>query len=257
MSAGVPVLLYHSVHDRPSDAERPYAVSPSAFAAHVDAIRESARTGLGVGELAAALRGERALPSRPVLITFDDGYADTLDAVQVLLDSGLPSTVYVTSGEVGAADRLSRDALVDLTRLAGVEVGAHAVRHRRLDELDDIELEEEVGASKARLEDLTGVEISSFSYPHGAHDTRVREAVIAAGYRSAVAVKNAISHDRDDPFAIARWTVARGTSARRVAAVMEGEGVPRAWKRERLRTRASRMVRRSRRRLDKTLGAWR
>ena len=54
--------------------------------------------------------------------------------------------------------------------------------------------------------------VHSFSYPHGCYDHRVRSAVVEAGFRSAVAVKNALSHDHDDPFAIARWTVTAGTS---------------------------------------------
>jgi hypothetical protein len=97
--------------------------------------------------------------------------------------------------------------------------------------------------------------VRSFAYPHGAYDERTRKAVVDAGYGSAAAVKNAISHADDDPFAIARWTVTAGTPAARIAAVLEGEGVPRAWVRERLRTRAYRGARRRRRRIAVVLGA--
>jgi peptidoglycan/xylan/chitin deacetylase (PgdA/CDA1 family) len=249
MSVSVPVLLYHSVNDRPGPAERPYAVSRSGFAAHADAVRAAGRRAVTISSLAAGLRSGLPPSARALAITFDDGYADNLDAVEALVDRGLPSTVYVTSGDVGRRNRLTASQLALLASIPGIEIGAHAVRHRRLDELGERELAEEVTASKVLLEELTGKAIRSFSYPHGAYDWRVRRAVIAAGYHSAVAVKNALSHDADDPFAIARWTVTRGTSALRVAAVIEGEGVPRAWTHERLRTRASRVARRSRRRM--------
>jgi hypothetical protein len=98
------------------------------------------------------------------------------------------------------------------------------------------------------------INIESFAYPHGAYDRRARQAVIQAGYRSAAAVKNAVSHASDDPFAIARWTVTRGTPVSRIAEVLEGDGVPRAWANERLRTRAFRTVRRERRRIAIHLG---
>jgi peptidoglycan/xylan/chitin deacetylase (PgdA/CDA1 family) len=130
-----------------------------------------------------------------------------------------------------------------------VEVGAHAVRHRRLDELPDIELEDEVSGSKRELEQLTSEPVASFSYPHGAYDRRVRAAVAAAGYRSAAAVKNAISHHEDDPFAIARLTITSATSTDRVAQLLEGTGAPLAWTGQRVRTRMYRLARRSRRRL--------
>jgi peptidoglycan/xylan/chitin deacetylase (PgdA/CDA1 family) len=249
MTTFIPVLLYHSVSDRPALGDAWGVVSRAEFAAHVEAIEASGRVSIGITELAAALRAERPLPDRPVAVTFDDGFADTYAAMELLRAHGLVSTVYVTSGEVGTRDRLSPPQLAALARLPGIEVGAHAVRHRRLDELDDAEVADELRVSKEQLEDLTQRSIRSFAYPHGSYDRRVRKAVIDAGYRSAAAVKNAISHPGDDPMAIARWTVTGGTPAARIAEVLEGAGVPLAWGRERLRTRAYRTVRRRRRRL--------
>jgi peptidoglycan/xylan/chitin deacetylase (PgdA/CDA1 family) len=249
----IPVLLYHSVNDAPSQDPR-YAVSRDRFAEHAAVVSASGREALCVTELAAALRSERPLPDRPMAVTFDDGFADTYDAVELLLDRGVASTVYVTSGAVGARGWLSRSAVAELARLQSVELGAHSVSHRYLDELDDHDLAYEVQVSRAQLEDLTQGTVPSFAYPYGAHDRRARQAVISAGYRSAAAVKNAVSHAGDDPFAIARWTVTHGTPAARIAEVLDGEDVPRAWPRERLRTRAFRTVRRQRRRVATSLG---
>ena len=174
--------------------------------------------------------------------------------METLLRRNIAATVYVTSGEVGATDRLSVSQLAELALLPPVEVGAHPVCHRRLDELAKSELTHEVSASKAALEDMTQATVCSFAYPHGAYDRRARGAVIVT-YHSAAAVKNAVSHGRDDPFAISRWTVSAQTSASRIAEVLEGKEVPRGWSRERLRTRAYRTVRRHRRRLKNTFGA--
>jgi peptidoglycan/xylan/chitin deacetylase (PgdA/CDA1 family) len=249
----IPVLLYHSVNTRARRADAPYTVSPRCFADHIDAIAASGRDPLLVSELAAGLRGERPLPERAVAVTFDDGFADTYGAVEALLARNIASTVYVTSGEVEAADRLSASQVAELARLARMEIGAHAVRHRRLDEIPEGEVAYEVKASRAALEDITQAQVLSFAYPHGAYDRGTRAAVAAAGYQSAAAVKNAVSHDRDDPLAISRWMVSAGTTSARIAEVLEGKDVPRGWRRERLRTRAYRTVRRQRRRLEGTL----
>jgi hypothetical protein len=96
--------------------------------------------------------------------------------------------------------------------------------------------------------------VDSSAYPHGAFDRRARGLVVAAGYTSAAAVKNALSHPSDDPFAIARWTVRSTTTAADLAAVLNGTGAPRAWHGQRVRTRAFRVVRRARRTLVRPVG---
>lgn len=245
----IPVLLYHSVSDSPEPGDSWGVVSRAQFEAHLEVIAACGRQSLTISTLASALRGERLLVERPVAVTFDDGYGDTHEAVQALRRRGLCSTVYVTTGEVGREDRLSAEQIAWLADLPGVELGAHAVRHRRLDELDEVELDDEVRGSRRQLERLTSRPVDSFSYPHGAYDGRVRNAVIEAGYRSATSVKNAISHRDDDPFAIARFTVTAATSAEQVAQLLQGKGAPLAWTGERVRTRVYRMARRTRRRL--------
>jgi peptidoglycan/xylan/chitin deacetylase (PgdA/CDA1 family) len=244
----VPVLLYHSVSDHPSQDE-PYAVSRAMFEAHAAVIAASGRATVRISDLARALRGEKSLPPRVAAITFDDGFDDNHEAILTLLDMQLRSTLYVTTGPLGTAHRLTHSQVTQLAHMPGVEVGAHAVHHRYLDELHDRELVEEVGSSKHELEDLIGRPIRSFAYPHGAYDSRVRQAVMNAGYQSAAAVKNALSHLGDDPFAIARLTVTADTNEERIAELLEGRHVPVAWSRERVRTRAYRTVRRTRMRV--------
>lgn len=245
----IPVLLYHSVCEDQSRGHSWGAVSPEQFRAHVEIIAATGRKAVTVSTLVAMLRGELPVVDRPVAITFDDGYADTYQAVETLRRRGLGATVYVTTGGIGGTRWLSAERIAELADLGGVEIGAHAVRHRRLDELDDQDLAYEVRASKGQLEEVTACGVMSFSYPHGAYDRRVRAAVIEAGYESATTVKNALSHLDDDPFAIARFTVTGATSTARIGEVLEGRRVPVAWNGERLRTRAYRMVRRTRRRI--------
>jgi peptidoglycan/xylan/chitin deacetylase (PgdA/CDA1 family) len=243
----VPMLLYHSVNDRPEAGQEAFTVTPSAFHEHVRAISEAGRTALSISEFASSLRGERSLPSRAVLVTFDDGFADTRPAVELLLEAGLTSSVFVASGWIGERAMLTPSGVRELAGL--IEVGAHSVTHPRLDELDVAKATEEICSSKAALEDLVEAPVRSFAYPHGAYDRRVRAAVVDAGFSAAAAVKNALSHDQDDPYALARVTVMARTTTHEVEMLLAGSGAPQAWRRERLRTRAYRSVRRLRRRL--------
>ncbi len=255
-SQAIPVLLYHAV---PASASGdPLAVTRKQFASHIEAVLDSGRTPVTVGEIAAGLRGERALPHRPVAITFDDAYEDTLAAVEMLCASQLRAGVYVTSGQVNSGSMIRGEQLQRLAEMPEmVELGAHTVTHPALDELGLIEIEREVADSRRALQEMIGRELDAFAYPFGAYDRRVRAAVIEAGFRSAAAVKNALSHRGDDPWAIARFTVGAETSAERIAQVLAGRGIPRAWHRERLRTRGYRAARRFKRRVGLGAGSWR
>jgi peptidoglycan/xylan/chitin deacetylase (PgdA/CDA1 family) len=243
----VPVLLYHAVTARPPPGLERFTVTPGQFADHLGVLRDAGRVGLTVSQFAACLRNGSGLPELPVVVTFDDGYADFLDAAERLGIAGLPATLYMTTGQIGAARMLTRRQLQSLG--GSVEVGAHSRTHPRLDELARGRLRDEVQGSKADLEDLLQQPTRSFAYPHGDHDRQVRRTVVDAGFDSAAAVKDAFSHDRDDPFAIARITVTAGTTAERIGQLLQGCGAPAAWARERRRTRAYRSYRRVRRRL--------
>jgi peptidoglycan/xylan/chitin deacetylase (PgdA/CDA1 family) len=245
----IPILLYHSISDDLQPEIAPWTVSPRDFQDHVAAMVDSGRTPLRISDLAAALRGERALPEQPMAVTFDDGYGDTIEAVQRLAGAGIPATVYVTTGTLGERGMVSIQSLFDLCHLGdAVEVGAHSVSHRRLDELDGAELVEETAGSRVRIEEVTQRACTSFAYPHGNHDAASIAAVRAAGYSSAVAVRNALSHEHDNVFALARVTMERGTTAATVCEVLAGR-FKIAAPTEPLRTRGYRQVRRLRRRL--------
>src|SRR5690606_37807585 len=97
----VAVLLYHRVADAPRDPQQ-LAVAPERFAAHLEVLAATC-TPVALGEAAARLRSPRGLPPRAVAVTFDDGYRDNLHTAKPLLERhGVPATVFVASGYVGA-----------------------------------------------------------------------------------------------------------------------------------------------------------
>ncbi len=245
----IPVLLYHAVTENPPRDQPSFTVSPARFAEHVAAMVASGRLPLTVDELGACLRRERRLSGPSFAVTFDDGFADTVAATALLAEHGISSTVFITTGRMdGDPPPLSVAAVAALAENPLVELGAHTVSHPYLDELELPEILTEVTESRRRLEHQVGRRITSFAYPHGAYSRQVRGAVGAAGFRTAAAVKNALSHPADDPLAVARVTIMRETSTAGVAELLAGRGAPLAWSRERYRTHAFRTARRLRRR---------
>lgn len=238
------MLLYHSVSPPGAGGDDPWQVRLADFTVDMQAVAASGRTPITASRYARWLRGDECLPQRPILVTFDDGFADFADAaLPVLRDLGIPATLFVTTGWIGQPRMLSARTLTDLATADDVELGAHSVSHPHVDILGYERARVEIGDCRGALQDLTGCPVDSFAYPHGSHHSRSRRLVVAAGYRSAFAVKDAISHHEDDPYAVARYTVHAGTTREQVRAVIAGDGAPRAWRRQRLRTRGYRVVR--------------
>jgi peptidoglycan/xylan/chitin deacetylase (PgdA/CDA1 family) len=238
------VLLWHAVGDTP-DGD-PFRVAGRDFLTHLDQVLASGRTPLTAAQYAAALSGTGPLPRRPVLLTFDDGYADLArSVVPALRGRGLSATVFVTTGHLGRPGMLDVAALREID-VPGVEIGAHSVSHPHLDVLSARRARVEIRDSRTALEDLLGRSVTSFAYPHGSHSARTRQLVVDSGYATAHAVKNALSHGGDDLFAVGRYTVHAGTTTDSVAEVLAGRGAPVAWAQERPRTWAFRQVRRAR-----------
>jgi peptidoglycan/xylan/chitin deacetylase (PgdA/CDA1 family)/GT2 family glycosyltransferase len=249
--APIPVLVYHRI--AATDDDR-FAVAPALFSEHVRVIEASGRSPITIGELADGIRATHPLPARPVAVTIDDGYEDTPRTVDELLAHHVPVTVFVTTDTLGLPGMLSTSQLRTLAAIGPeVELGAHSVSHPHLDALGPAEVRREVVESKRSIEAVVQRPVETFAYPHGSYDGDVRAAVIEAGFSSAAAVKNAISHPLDDPFAIARYTVTNATTPEHLAEVLDGRGAPLAWRRRRIRTRAARAARRLRRRIAEVL----
>jgi peptidoglycan/xylan/chitin deacetylase (PgdA/CDA1 family) len=253
----IPILLYHSISQEPSDWIAPYTVSPDAFSQHVEFIVGSGRTAMTVSALEAALRGDSPLPPRPVVVTFDDGFSDFTAAATELAANRIPSTLYVTTGALRGrgprppdmalpqADMLDWSQLAELSELS-VEIGAHTHTHRQLDTMRSGAVSDEIVRSKEMLEDSLGHAVPSFAYPHGFQSKRTRRVIESAGHTSACAVMNALSSDSDNLFALARLTVGATTTPQQMSGWLEGVGAPVAPYPEKLRTTAWRLYRRAR-----------
>ena len=245
----IPVLLYHSVSTDPSGWIAPFTVTPARLEAHLGAVAEAGLAPVTVSYLRDGLAGLVELPPNPVVVTIDDGFADTLTAAAPLLGAaGIPATVYVTSGFVGGrspgGDRMMSWPQVRALVEQGHEVGAHSQTHPQLDTLSEADAWSEVLGSRKRLEDALSLAVRSFAYPHGYSSPRVRQMVSVAGFDSACAVKNALSSAVDPPLSIARLTVTATTTDATVRRWLGGSGAPTGHEDERVVTRAWRTYRR-------------
>lgn len=253
----VPVLMYHSVTSDPPASTRSLAVHPDAFAHQLDVLVEDGFTTVTFGELAAARRGEADLPERPVVLTFDDGYADFIEvALPALLARAQTATLFVTTGWLAdagpqaAGDPLDRTltwAQVGEVAASPIEVAAHSHSHAQLDQLRSPALHEELALSRWLLQERLGRPTPSLAYPYGYSSPVVIDAVQAAGYQQAAAVANAMSCSADDPWAVPRLTIKRSAPLASYRELVHGRSLSRLYRLDHALTAGYAMVRRGRR----------
>lgn len=82
-------------------------------------------------------------------------------------------------------DMLRPDQLAEMAKHPLISIGAHTVSHPNLLFVTDEELKAELTESKQKLEEWINCPVTTFSYPYGANDKRVRRAVAATGYHQA------------------------------------------------------------------------
>lgn len=256
MIAPVPILRYHSVSDDPPGGVDLSTVSRQQFAAHLDRLTALGCTTLTVEELISAREGGMVLPDRTAVLTFDDGFADfAAYAWPELAARNLKATLYVAVGALdgtsrwltpvgaGAVPMLTRRQVVELAA-EGCEVGAHGMTHAQLDYLPRSAAAQEVSQSKTVLEHLLGRSVESFAYPYGCYDAGVRQLVVDAGFRSAVAVRNVLSPAGDDWFALARVSVTADFDLERLTETLTAPDTAGGRSGERLGARLWRQARR-------------
>jgi peptidoglycan/xylan/chitin deacetylase (PgdA/CDA1 family) len=208
-------------------------VSPKLFAEHVAYLHRNKYTAITVTQFVNALFQESyVLPEQPVVLTFDDGFADFYtEALPVLKQYGFVATLYVVTAFLNGTSRwlnsegeatrsmLTRDQLIEISTY-GIECGAHSHCHPQLDILPRSAARDEIVQSKRLLEHSLGRSVLSFAYPYGYYTATLRQQIREAGFTSACAVKHGMSSEKSDPFSLPRLLVEAGTSLDALASIL-------------------------------------
>jgi peptidoglycan/xylan/chitin deacetylase (PgdA/CDA1 family) len=207
----VPILMYHAIRTAPADARLPSLfVRPKEFAAEVRALRRAGYSAVTLQQVWDAWEDGAALPLKPIVFSFDDGYASQVKiALPVLRRAGW---VGVLNLALDWVDDIGGDAAVRRLIHAGWEVDSHSRTHADLTQVSAQQLADETAGARAEITRRFGVPANFFCYPSGRYDARVVAAVRKAGYLAATTVKRGFAR-RADRFTLARVPVDAGLGA--------------------------------------------
>jgi len=206
------IFCYHRLVDK---IHTPWTeITPAAFEAQMKELKDRGITVIPMQDLLAWKRGEKNIPPRCAVITFDDGWKSQYEvAWPIMKKYGYPFTMFlytegVAGGSLGGGQAITWEQLADM-RDNGVDIEAHTATHQDLREGHAITLaspggkktrtkltgaqyeqwmQNEVVGSKQLLEQRLGIKINCFAVPFGNYNEHVKEIARNAGYEAMFTV---------------------------------------------------------------------
>ena len=210
----LPILMYHYIRPQPSLLWDPMgfrlSVPPEVFTAQLDWLSGHAYHTVNLAQVRAYFAGTAPLPSRPIVITLDDGYQDLYTtAYRILSAHSFTAVAYIVTSFVGQPGYVTRDQVLEMDR-AGIEIASHTVHHADLSHASWGNTAYELAQSKVWLEQLLGHPVLDFAYPSGKFNAQAVQAVRQAGYDTAVTTQGSVTHSLYDRYLWGRVRVGGG-----------------------------------------------
>lgn len=227
-TASVPILMYHYLSTPPSANDKiriGLSVTPEMFEAQVKLLVDNGFTTITLFDLYSHLATGQALPAKPIVLTFDDGYVDNYqNAFPILKKYGQTGTFFVLTAPADVKDPayLSWDMINEMSR-AGLDMQLHAkdhvdLRHRRYEDL----IWQIIGGRQS-IEGHTGKPVVFMAYPSGKYDDAVLKFLANNNFWGAVTTESGRTHSLTDALT---WTRVRIAGQLRLADFARLLGVP-------------------------------
>lgn len=224
----VPILMYHYISPLPTNADAyriDLSISPDIFQAHMQHLYSEGYSTISLYELQDALLQGTQLPSKPVILTFDDGYIDHYTNVfPVLLQYEFTGTFFIITGRSDAndPDYLSWEQIREMSA-AGMSMESHTKNHQDLRGRDYDFLVYELLGSFESLSMHLGKAPHMFAYPVGHYDDFTLEVMRTIPYWRAVTTQPGMLHTTDNLLEMPRVRVHGNTGVSGLAYLLGGE----------------------------------
>lgn len=186
-AVSVPVLMYHRIRDvllvtERSDIE--FSVPPESLEQQLSYLHDKGYQTISLSDLSESFENRTPLPSKSVLLTFDDGFRDFyLNAFPLLKKYNMRAVAFYVGGYSNFPGYMDQQMLREIHNSGLVDIQAHTMSHSLLTKLKLEEQRREIFESKQVLETILGKKINYFAYPYGNFDQNVINLTAEAGYR--------------------------------------------------------------------------
>ena len=208
----VPILCYHQIRDwKPTDSKvsREYIVPPAAFAAQMRMLADSGYHTISPDQLYAYLISGARLPSKPILLSFDDTDLDQYTvAYPEMKKYGFKGMFFIMTVSLGKAHYMSREQVHTLSD-DGNTIGSHTWDHHNVKKYEGNDWITQLDKPTKQLEQITGKSIKYFAYPFGLWNTAAFPELKKRGFVAAFQLNE--KPDPVDPLYSIRRIIVPGT----------------------------------------------
>lgn len=212
---GVSILMYHMIGDMKNNSA---VMTEDNLRIQMQYLKDHGYHPVTMHELYDYVTKGEKLPSKPVCITFDDGYLDSYTIVYPMMkEFGYPWTLFLITDDVGKSyNRMTWEQLKEMADSGAVTIANHTLSHPKLHNLPTrAEKENEIiGANKA-LKYHLGIDNLWFAYPYGDYDDEVIDICKKAGIKLAVTTDAGRVHVGSYPYDLKRVYIGNNVSLAR------------------------------------------
>lgn len=199
----IPILMYHSIcNDDPNNS---LMIPTEMFAEQMEWLRENDFTAMSMDEVIEAMNTGK-VPKRPVLITFDDGYADNyINAFSELKNNNLKGTFFIISDTITEEGGyyMSTSMLKEMKE-AGMEIENHTANHLELNNLSREDAIDSIKRGQEFLRSVIGSNGNYLCYPVGRYSDETIEIQKELGIKAALTTQGGISSIADGKYELKR-----------------------------------------------------
>ena len=205
----LPIITYHQIANLPTNSSanvQSITVSPNEFKKQLSYLAINGYQTIYFSDLMDFMKKQCLLPTKPVILTFDDGWVeDYLIAFPELVANDMVGTFFPPTNWVDhdAKGVISWSQIQEMS-LGGMEFGSHTESHSWLSQLPREEALNELGNSKALLEQYTGKPVIVVAYPGGSFNSSVIGLVEETGYLAAVTTIYGVEQNTGELFSLHR-----------------------------------------------------
>lgn len=197
----IPVLNYHSIGKEPDNS---LVLDPDKFAKQMEYLSAEGYTPLTLSDFTQMLEKKKMPPAKPVLLTFDDGYADNYQlAMPVLKKYGFHAALFMSPGLVGQEGYLNWEQVKEMHE-AGWDIEPHGLTHSNLAMLKEAEQRYEITEARRQIEERLGVKADIFCYPYGQYNKTTLAILKREGFRYAFTIKQGRATSSQPPLELKR-----------------------------------------------------